>query len=60
MIPALISLRALIADDGYACTFQTLGQYRTALLAALDSAPAPDARAMVDKRAAASGDASNG
>ncbi|WP_375199091.1 hypothetical protein [Cupriavidus metallidurans] len=34
------SLRNLIADDGYACTFQTMGQYRTALLKAFDAAVA--------------------
>lgn len=28
-------IRQLIADDGFACTFQTLGQYRTALLKSL-------------------------
>lgn len=28
-------LRALIADDSYAVTFQSMGQYRTALLAAI-------------------------
>uniref|UniRef100_C6BC87 Uncharacterized protein n=1 Tax=Ralstonia pickettii (strain 12D) TaxID=428406 RepID=C6BC87_RALP1 len=36
-------IRALIADDGYAASFQSMGQYRTALLAALraqdDAAP---------------------
>jgi hypothetical protein len=31
-------LRRLIADDAYACTFQTFGQYRTALLKAADAA----------------------
>jgi len=30
-------VRALIADDAYATQFQSLGQYRTALLAALDA-----------------------
>jgi hypothetical protein len=30
------SFRQLLANDGYAVTFQTMGQYRTALLAALD------------------------
>lgn len=30
------SIRALIADDGYALSFQTLGQYRAALLRAID------------------------
>jgi hypothetical protein len=29
-------LRRLIADDAHACTFQSLGQYRSALLAALN------------------------
>ena len=29
-----ISFRELLSDDGYAATFQTMGQYRTALLAA--------------------------
>lgn len=29
------NLRRLIADDGHASTFQTIGQYRSALLAAL-------------------------
>lgn len=33
----LDGLRALVADDGYAATFQTLGQYRTAILCAVDS-----------------------
>lgn len=28
-------LRAFVADDAIACTFQTLGQYRVALLRAL-------------------------
>jgi hypothetical protein len=32
------ALRRLIADDAYAVTFQTTGQYRTALLRALDAA----------------------
>ena len=36
-------IRALLADDGYAASFQSMGQYRTALLAALraqaDAAP---------------------
>lgn len=32
----LEQLRKLIADDGYAMTFQSLGQYRTALLKELD------------------------
>jgi hypothetical protein len=29
-------LRNLIADDGFACSFQTLGQYRSALLKAIN------------------------
>jgi hypothetical protein len=32
----LAELRRLIADDAYAMTFQTFGQYRTALLKAAD------------------------
>jgi hypothetical protein len=31
--------RALLADDAYAASFQSLGQYRTALLKALASPP---------------------
>jgi hypothetical protein len=31
------NIRDLIADDSYAISFQTLGQYRTALLKELDS-----------------------
>jgi len=31
------TLRALIANDAHACTFQSLGQYRSALLAALSN-----------------------
>lgn len=34
--------RALLADDAYAVSFQSLGQYRTALLKALDSTPPPE------------------
>lgn len=33
------ALRRLIADDGYAMTFQTMGQYRTALLKAMAARP---------------------
>jgi putative heme iron utilization protein len=29
-------LRALVADDGYAVTFQTMSQYRTALMHEID------------------------
>lgn len=32
-------LRDLIADDAWSCTFQTFGQYRTALLKALKDTP---------------------
>jgi hypothetical protein len=35
------SIRDLIADDGYAMSFQSMGQYRTALLKALASGEAP-------------------
>jgi hypothetical protein len=31
----MTDIRALIADDAFAASFQSLGQYRTALLAAL-------------------------
>jgi cell division FtsZ-interacting protein ZapD len=34
---SLSILRDLIADDSYAISFQTLGQYRSALLKELDS-----------------------
>lgn len=34
------ALRRLIADDAYAATFQTFGQYRMALLKAIDNATA--------------------
>lgn len=37
---AQADIRTLIADDAYAMTFQSLGQYRSALLAALSAAPA--------------------
>ena len=50
----MTDIRALIADDAYACTFQSLGQYRTALLKALAAEPQyhPDDEA-VDRFAAA-------
>ena len=32
----IFALRALIANDSYAITFQTMGQYRTALLKEID------------------------
>jgi hypothetical protein len=37
-ITPVAELRRLIADDAYAMTFQTFGQYRTALLKTIDSA----------------------
>ncbi|MDY7507215.1 hypothetical protein [Ralstonia wenshanensis] len=46
----LEKLRALVADDGFAATFQTMGRYRTALLqvaSALARSPAPNAEAVV-------------
>ena len=35
------SLRELIADDAYALTFQTFGQYRAALIRAADQLLSP-------------------
>ncbi len=35
-------LRVVLADDGYACTFQTMGQYRTALLKTFDTVAATE------------------
>ncbi|UGS92128.1 hypothetical protein KOL96_13720 [Ralstonia wenshanensis] len=46
----LSKLRALIADDGFAATFQTMGRYRTALLqvaSALARSPTPNVEAVV-------------
>ncbi|WP_143708225.1 hypothetical protein [Ralstonia pickettii] len=46
----LEKLRALIADDGFAATFQTMGRYRTALLqiaSALARSPTQNAEAVV-------------
>lgn len=46
----LSKLRALIADDSFAATFQTMGRYRTALLqvaSALARSPTPIAEAVV-------------
>ena len=46
----LEKLRALIADDGFAATFQTMGRYRTALLqvaAALARSSTPNAEPVV-------------
>ncbi len=40
-------IRALIADDGYAASFQSMGQYRTALLAALRAQADAEAVAIV-------------
>jgi hypothetical protein len=37
-LEALFALRALIRDDALACSCQTLGQYRTALLQTIDCA----------------------
>lgn len=34
---ALSTVRAQVADDGYAMSFQSMGQYRTALLKAIDA-----------------------
>jgi hypothetical protein len=44
---ALEELRSLIADDAYAISFQTFGQYRTALLKAID---ATAIRALIEKQ----------
>ena len=42
--PLLRHIAALIADDGYASTFQSLGQYRVAVLATIMRAlTAPEA-----------------
>jgi hypothetical protein len=42
--------RALLADDAYAASFQSLGQYRTALLKALaTTSTTPDFRALCAK-----------
>lgn len=47
------SIRDLIANDSYAMSFQSMGQYRTALLKALDagvpaSPPEPEAGELVE------------
>lgn len=39
------TIRKLIADDAHACTFQSLGQYRASLLAALSN-PNPQQSAL--------------
>jgi hypothetical protein len=33
----LVQLRSFVADDSHSCTYQTFGQYRTALLNKIDS-----------------------
>lgn len=43
--------RQLIADNGFACTFQSLGQYRTALLKSIDATTAVSRGADVTKEA---------
>jgi len=40
--------RALLADDVYAASFQSLGQYRTALLKALATPPGPPKNCWLD------------
>jgi len=44
----MTDFRALIADDAFAASFQSLGQYRTALLAAL-AQPEPVAPTPTDE-----------
>ena len=39
----LAALRDVIASDSYAATFQSFGQYRTALLKHIDTAALPTA-----------------
>jgi hypothetical protein len=51
----LAKLRGLIADDGFAATFQTMGRYRTALLqvaSALAQSPTPGAEPVVTDHSA--------
>lgn|GEM_PF-4619089 len=46
----LAKLRGLIADDGFAATFQTMGRYRTALLqvaSAIERSPASNVEPVV-------------
>jgi hypothetical protein len=45
----MTDFRALIADDAFAASFQSLGQYRTALLTAL-AQPEPEGPGPVDYR----------
>lgn len=40
-VASAADLRALISDDSYAMSFQTMGQYRAALLRTLSAAPQP-------------------
>ncbi len=40
----MMAIRRLIADDGHAMTFQSLGQYRSALLKAVDEMVGPACR----------------
>ena len=40
--PNDIAIRALIVDDAFATSFQSMGQYRTALLKAIDNQEASD------------------
>ena len=44
----MTDFRALLANDAYAVSFQSLGQYRTALLKALDATPPPLAPDYID------------
>lgn len=46
-IPLLCSLRTLIANDSWAASFQTMGQYRIALLKVMENVPTLN-RAAVD------------
>jgi hypothetical protein len=48
-VSRLAYLRTLIADDSYAMTFQTFGQYRTALLKATDKLLAGGYRRAADQ-----------
>lgn len=42
MSAGLSTIRDLVANDAHACTFQSFGQYRTALLKEIDAAMASD------------------
>lgn len=51
----IAQVRALVANDAWAISFQTFGQYRTALLNAIDLIDASEeARSGIEGRAAAS------